>query len=207
MTDTECIVIDTIELPADRIDDFVAQWRQRAEIVSKADGFRDARLHRAIEQDGVLPLVMVAHWDSAEDKDVALSDPAFRNSAASSGGFATVRGALYTVAAEYRSVATPQGAGITFVNAFVLPADRVDEFATHWHGRAALMSRAPGFRDNRLHRAITQDAHFQLVNIAHWDSAEAWQAAGTDPAFQQRLAAAPTFATANPALYEVVAEF
>jgi heme oxygenase (mycobilin-producing) len=53
---------DTIELPADRIDEFIGQWRARAAIASKATGFRDARLHHAIEPDGSIPLVMVAHW-------------------------------------------------------------------------------------------------------------------------------------------------
>ncbi|WP_431970585.1 antibiotic biosynthesis monooxygenase family protein [Nocardia sp. bgisy134] len=84
---------------------------------------------------------------------------------------------------------------------------RIDEFLPHWLGRAELMSQAPGFRDNRLHRAVNPDTRFQLVNIAHWDSAEAWRAAGDDPRFQQRLSASPDFAAANPALFQVVAEF
>ncbi|WP_425302727.1 antibiotic biosynthesis monooxygenase family protein [Nocardia wallacei] len=73
--------------------------------------------------------------------------------------------------------------------------------------RAELMSAAPGFRDNRLHRAVDPDTRFQLVNIAHWDSPEAWDAARSNPRFQQRLSAAPDFATPNPALFRVAAEF
>jgi heme-degrading monooxygenase HmoA len=206
MSDNEFIVIDTIGLPAERLEEFIEQWRKRSEIASKAKGFRDARLHRAVEP-GPIPLVMVAHWDSAEARDSALSDSAFQASAGVSGDYAEVQGGAYQVAAEYRSGTAPKGPGITFVNAFEMPADRIDEFVTHWHGRASLMAQAPGFRDNRLHRAVDPQARFQLVNIAHWDSPDAWRAAGNNPAFQQRLAAAPTFATANPALYDVVAEF
>ncbi|MEV0251990.1 antibiotic biosynthesis monooxygenase family protein [Nocardia sp. NPDC050712] len=200
------IVIDTTRLPADRFDDFAAQWRERAAIASKAKGFRSARLHRAL-QDGPLPLVMVAEWASRADRDAALADNRFQASAQSSGEYAIVQGSTYEVAAEYRSDAAPQGDGITFVNAFELPTEKVEEFIAHWHGRAELMSHASGFRDNRLHRTTEPGAQFALVNVAHWDSADAWRAAGANPAFQQRLSAAPAYATANPALYEIVARF
>ncbi len=74
MTDDACTVIDTTHLPADRVDDFVDQWRVRVEIVSKAPGFRDARLHRALTPDASHPLVMVANWDSIAARDAALAD-------------------------------------------------------------------------------------------------------------------------------------
>ncbi|WP_433661946.1 antibiotic biosynthesis monooxygenase family protein [Nocardia sp. CA-128927] len=207
MTDNALTVIDTTRLPADRADEFIEQWRHRAEIVSKAPGFRDARLHRALATDAQLPLVMVANWDSVAARDAALANPAFQTSAQSSRDYAEVQGSEYAVAAEYRSDATPAGRGITFVNAFELPAELVDEFLAHWRTRAELMSAAAGFRDNRLHRSTDPSARFQAVNVAHWDSADAWRAAGNNPAFQQRLAVAPTYATAHPELYEVVAEF
>jgi len=205
MPDNGFIVIDTIELPTDRVDEFIGQWRERAEIAGKATGFRDARLLRALEP-GSIPLVLVAHWDSAEARDAARADTGFQASVHKSREFADVQGSSYHVAAEYRSGATPDGPGITFVNAFELPVDRIDEFVAHWHGRASLMAQAPGFRDNRLHRATDPEARFQLVNIAHWDSADTWRTAGNNPAFQQRLAGAPNFATAHPALYETVGE-
>lgn len=69
------------------------------------------------------------------------------------------------------------------------------------------MSKALGFRDNRLHRAVDPDTRFQLVSIAHWDSTEAWRTADNDPRFHQRLSASPDFAIANPALFRVVVEF
>jgi hypothetical protein len=39
------------------------------------------------------------------------------------------------------------------------------------------MSTHPGFRDTRLHRAPSPEGRFQLVNVAHWDSAESYAAA------------------------------
>lgn len=88
-----------------------------------------------------------------------------------------------------------------------LPAERIDDFLPHWLGHAELMSKAPGFRNNRLHRAVAPDTRFQLVGIAHWDSVEAWRAADNDPRFRHPLSASPGFANANPALFRVAAAF
>ncbi|MFD0000537.1 antibiotic biosynthesis monooxygenase family protein [Nocardia sp. NPDC127526] len=97
--------------------------------------------------------------------------------------------------------------GVTFINAIELPADRIDEFIEQWRARAALMRTAPGFRDVRLHRALLPGARFQLVNVAHWDSAEACEAAGMNPAVVASVDEARQVASANPGLYEVVAAF
>ncbi|WP_435592422.1 antibiotic biosynthesis monooxygenase family protein [Nocardia sp. bgisy118] len=209
MTDDGITLIDAWELPEDRIDESVARWRERVGLIHTAPGFRDARMHRRLAPESRLGLVNVAHWDSIEARDEALANPGFTASAATALDYAIVHGGWYQVASEFRTArdGSGEGLGITFVNAFELPAERIDEFLPHWLGRAELMSQAPGFRDNRLHRAVNPDTRFQLVNIAHWDSAEAWRAAGDDPRFQQRLSASPDFAAANPALFQVVAEF
>ncbi|AXB44549.1 antibiotic biosynthesis monooxygenase family protein [Amycolatopsis albispora] len=97
--------------------------------------------------------------------------------------------------------------GVTFINVFEIPADRVDEFVGHWRERAELLRDAPGFRDVRLHRALLPDSRFQLVNVAHWDSEEDWLAATRNHGqFQSSVAEAAQVATPNPALYEVVVE-
>ncbi|MFE3444140.1 antibiotic biosynthesis monooxygenase family protein [Nocardia sp. NPDC059180] len=97
--------------------------------------------------------------------------------------------------------------GVTFINVLEVPAEQVDAFIEQWRGRAALMRTAPGFRDVRLHRALLPDARFQLVNVAHWDSVEACEAAGINQAVVASVDEARKVASANPALYEVVAEY
>ncbi|MEU8894235.1 antibiotic biosynthesis monooxygenase family protein [Nocardia sp. NPDC048505] len=97
--------------------------------------------------------------------------------------------------------------GVTFINVIELPATALDDFIAQWRDRARRLRTAPGFRDVRLHRALLPDSRFQLVNIAHWDSAEACTAAGADPTILASVARAETVATAHPALYEVVAEY
>jgi len=107
---------------------------------------------------------------------------------------------------------TPADDGpVTFINVFEIPADQVDRFVEGWRERARIMSRAPGFRDSRLHRAMSTESRFQLVNVAHWDSREAWEAATANPEFQANLAALAEDTgariSANPALYQVAVEY
>lgn len=97
--------------------------------------------------------------------------------------------------------------GVTFINVLEIPADEIDGFIEQWRERAKIMSAAPGFRDVRLHRALLPDARFQLVNVAHWDSAEACTAAGANPAVVAAVDTAKRVASADPALYRVVAEY
>ena len=226
MTDTDnaitlndgATLIDAWELPAGRVDEFVARWRERVGLIHTAPGFRDARLHRALDPRSRIGLVNVAHWDSIEARDRALAHPGFTSSARAATAYATVHGGWYEVVAALG----PAGNGahgaaggaeegpdapVTFVNAFELPAGRVEEFLAHWRARAELAAGAPGFRDARLHRALDPHTRFQLVNIAHWDSAEAWRAAVDDPRFRRLLSASPGFAVAHPALYQVAVAF
>lgn len=107
---------------------------------------------------------------------------------------------------------TPSGDGpVTLINVFEVPAEEVDRFIAGWRERARIMSGAPGFRDSRLHRAMSSEARFQLVNVATWDSREAWEAATANPEFQAQLAAVAddtgARVAANPALYQVAAEY
>ncbi|RII20722.1 Antibiotic biosynthesis monooxygenase [Streptomyces sp. YIM 130001] len=117
------------------------------------------------------------------------------------------------MAAELRAEETDLGegrrqSGVTLVTVYELPPARIDEFLPYWRERAESMSKAPGFRDDRLHRAVDAGTRFQLVGISHWDSPEAWRAAANDPRFQpSRLTALPDFAVADPALFRVAAEF
>jgi len=99
---------------------------------------------------------------------------------------------------------------VTLINVFEVPTEHVDLFIAQWRERAALMSTKPGFLDSRLHRALSSQTRFQLVNVAHWESREAWQAATADTEFQERISAVTAEAqmpiSANPALYQVAIE-
>lgn len=100
---------------------------------------------------------------------------------------------------------------VTLVNVFEVAAEDVDEFVALWRERAAVMSRAPGFRDAQMLRAIVSKSRFQLVNVAHWDSPQAWHAANVHPEFQGQLRALADQSgldfAAHPALYRAAVTF
>lgn len=104
----------------------------------------------------------------------------------------------------------PHNGPVTIVNVFEVPAEQVEKFIAWWRTRAEIMAAAPGFRDARLHRAVSPQARFQVVNVAHWDSKAAHDEASGSAAAQDSLRALredPHMrVSANPAMYEVAAE-
>jgi heme oxygenase (mycobilin-producing) len=108
------------------------------------------------------------------------------------------------MADDNRDTAPP----ITLINVFEIALDDIEPFLHEWRERADFMARQPGFRSLRLHRALSPDAKFQVVNVAEWDSAEALQAATSQDFFQQSAQrSVREFAvSAHPAVYRVVVE-
>jgi heme oxygenase (mycobilin-producing) len=95
---------------------------------------------------------------------------------------------------------------VTLINVIELPADEADAFVDGWRERADFMRRQPGFRSYRLHRAMMHDSRFQLINIAEWDSQQAFLTATADPEFQSRLQAITDSGlqvTGHPGLYRI----
>ncbi|WP_040805435.1 antibiotic biosynthesis monooxygenase family protein [Nocardia concava] len=203
MTDLGITFIRALELPEDRIAKSIEDFWQQRVYDKYFPPLLESRLLRRISPDARFGLVDIVLWDGGVRSD-PLTYPSFKRI----DPVTTAYGGYYEVAAEYHSAAGDSGSGegVVFVNAFELPINRIDEFLPHWNGRAELQSHAPGFRNSRMHRAIHWDTHFQLINISHWDSVEAWQFATANPDLQQRRAASPDFVTPNGALFRVVAE-
>lgn len=99
---------------------------------------------------------------------------------------------------------------VTFINVFEISAEHLDAFVARWEQRASLMRTRPGFIDSRLHRARSAETRFQLVNVSHWESQEAWEAAVADPEFRERAQAAQddpsARITSSRGLYDVVVD-
>lgn len=97
---------------------------------------------------------------------------------------------------------------VTFINIFNIDPSQVDGFLVGWRERAAFMSRQPGFRSFRLHRALTPDTPFQLVNVAEWDSVDALMAASAQPFFREsaQRSVDEFQVTAHPAVYSIAVE-
>ena len=97
---------------------------------------------------------------------------------------------------------------VTLINVFEIEPDKLESFLAGWRERATLMSKQPGFRSLRLHRALSPDFRFQLVNVAQWQTADALHAATAQERFIEgvRRAGDETGVTAHPGLYQVAVE-
>jgi heme-degrading monooxygenase HmoA len=92
---------------------------------------------------------------------------------------------------------------VTLINVFEIKSDDLDAFMRQWEDRAAFMGTQPGFRSFRLYRALSPDAHYQLINVAEWDSEEDLRAATSSDRFQVsvRDSKAQFAFSASPAVY------
>ena len=95
---------------------------------------------------------------------------------------------------------------VTFINVFEIDPAQIDDFIVGWKQRGEIMRRQPGFRSFHLHRALSADAPYQLVNVAQWDSVEALQAAAQTEEFQASIREAATrfHPVAHPGVYTTV---
>lgn len=201
--------INAFELPGELdLDDFTQAWRARAEHMRAAPGFRDARMHRAVRPNTRFPIVNIAHWDAAEQVEAAQGNPAWRQLLQRLPAGAHANPGLYRIVHDFPALTEreSEGPGVTFMNIFEIAPDAVDDFAESWAARARLMQSAPGFRNVLLHRALSPDTRFQLVNVAQWDSLELWQAATEQAPMQAATTAARAQATPNAAIYRVAFE-
>ena len=91
---------------------------------------------------------------------------------------------------------------VILINPFEVPEGTDDEqFLSGWQRAADYMREQPGFVNSRLHRALAPDARFRFINVAEWESPQAFQAAVTSDEFRE---IAKDAGPSSPALYEVV---
>jgi heme oxygenase (mycobilin-producing) len=71
-----------------------------------------------------------------------------------------------------------------------------------WEQTRQFLRDQPGYLATLLHRSLSPDADFRFVNIGRYQSPQAFQAAISQPGFQE--AAAAIQHRAHPSLYQVV---
>ncbi len=94
-------------------------------------------------------------------------------------------------------------AEVTLINVFEVPQGQLQAVEKAWAAARDFLQDEPGYIDTALHRALDDTARFRLVNVAHWDSPEAFRAA------IEKMRAAGVFQqieglVATPMLYQVV---
>ena len=94
---------------------------------------------------------------------------------------------------------------LILINPFVVPAGSEDDAIAMWMQARDFLQTQPGYISTKLHRSLSPDATFALINVAEWESMEAFQAATTA---MRQSGTIPRIEGVNgdPQLYSVIAE-
>ena len=70
---------------------------------------------------------------------------------------------------------------VTLINTFIVPEDKEAEFLQNWKVTSSVFAGRPGFIETHLHRNTgVGNGTFRFINIARWESAEAWRSNHAD---------------------------
>src|SRR5262249_11153827 len=78
------------------------------------------------------------------------------------------------------------GEPVTVINPFEVPAGRDELFIGGWERGAGFLSAPDGDLDSGHQRSLDPSTDLRFVQVAHWRSREAFEAALRDPAFPGR---------------------
>jgi heme-degrading monooxygenase HmoA len=93
---------------------------------------------------------------------------------------------------------------VTVITPFEVPHGREDEALSMWESFAAYFRKQPGYISTQLHKSLNPDARFYFINIAEWESAQAFQAALENPELMEVAKILPADIPHFPGLYEVI---
>lgn len=91
------------------------------------------------------------------------------------------------------------GGPMVFMNVFHVAPEEVEEFMAAWTADGEFMKEQPGYISTQLHRGVAGSTTF--INVAQWQSVEAFRAAAGNPEFQASLSRYPESAVASPHIF------
>lgn len=94
---------------------------------------------------------------------------------------------------------------VTLINSFEVPENRLKDTIAFWERARDFLQAQPGYISTRLHRSLSPDARFRLVNVAKWESPRAFEAAMAKMR-ESKLGADMSGTVFHAALYEVIRE-
>jgi len=89
---------------------------------------------------------------------------------------------------------------VVLINAFEVPSGADDAFLAGWERAHDFLLSQPGYRSSQLHKSVELGADFRYVNVAVWDSEDAFRAATARPEFRDLSSEYPF----HSSVYEVV---
>ncbi|MEP3277211.1 MAG: antibiotic biosynthesis monooxygenase family protein [Stappiaceae bacterium] len=100
--------------------------------------------------------------------------------------------------------AANQSTDVTLINVFEVPKGALDAAIEAWTRGRDFLQTQPGYVSTALHKSIAPDAKFALVNIAIWESPDAFKAAS---AAMHAAGLAPKIdgLSFTPGLYTIIA--
>jgi heme-degrading monooxygenase HmoA len=190
------ILINAFEVPPEADAAFLAGWERARDFLRSRQVAGGTALHRSLRPDADFRFVNVAEIESAEAWQAAIRHPDFPGRDMPF----TAHLALYRVVHQEG----PDGAdrAAVLINPFEVPSGDEDLFVKGWQEAGDYMRTRPGFLGTRLHQSLSPQADFAFVNIARWESPQAFLAATSNPQFREATSAIPY--RSHPALYEVV---
>ncbi|WP_299479519.1 antibiotic biosynthesis monooxygenase family protein [uncultured Roseibium sp.] len=92
---------------------------------------------------------------------------------------------------------------VILINPFVAPKDRLEEAIRAWEAGRDFLRQQPGYISTKLHQSHSPDAQYLLINVAEWETSEAFKAA---TAAMKEYAVFPEVegVVPAPALYSVI---
>ncbi|WP_299106001.1 antibiotic biosynthesis monooxygenase family protein [uncultured Tenacibaculum sp.] len=94
---------------------------------------------------------------------------------------------------------------IILINPFEVPKGKLEESVKYWEACRDFLKKEPGYISTKLHKSIKEDAKFELINVAVWESPKAFMDASKK--MSKELGVPPTEGLkANPSLYNVISE-
>lgn len=93
---------------------------------------------------------------------------------------------------------------VTLLNVFIVPEDKEEEFLENWRKTAAHFQKTDGFIECHFHRNTgVGNGTFKFINIAKWESAEAWRSSHQDyPPTEYQIAGVK----GHPAIFESIVD-
>jgi len=66
---------------------------------------------------------------------------------------------------------------VILINTFTVPVGAMEESIDMWEKARDFLKYQPGYLSTKLHRSLTANARYQLINVAEWKNAETFKAA------------------------------
>lgn len=92
---------------------------------------------------------------------------------------------------------------VVLINTFTVPAELEKETVQMWEKARDFLKDQPGYISTKLHRSVSNNARYMLINVAEWESVDAFKAAH-QKMMQNKTVPLIDGVTGNPELYQVI---